>query len=80
MPGFADMNGVAVGPDGRADPQSQLFRSSALGVENGPFISQVGCFGVSGVGVSYGPSSIPLLPHLTAILICRSVLLSLNGR
>ena len=41
MPGFADMNGVAVGPDGRADPQSQLFRSSALGVETGPFISQV---------------------------------------
>ncbi|CAM9376610.1 unnamed protein product [Laminaria digitata] len=41
MPGFANMDGVAVGPDGRADPQSQLFRSSALGVETGPFISQL---------------------------------------
>lgn len=43
MPGFADMNMVAVGPDGRADPQTQLFRSSALGVETGPFVSQVRC-------------------------------------
>lgn len=41
MPGFAKMNGVAVGSDGRADPQSQLFRSSAVGVETGPIISQV---------------------------------------
>ncbi|CAM9447778.1 unnamed protein product [Laminaria digitata] len=41
MPGFANIGGVAVGPDGRADPQSQLFRSSALGVETGPFISQL---------------------------------------
>ncbi|CAN0555962.1 unnamed protein product, partial [Laminaria digitata] len=41
MPGFANMNGVAVGSDGRADPHSQLFRSSALGVETGPFVSQV---------------------------------------
>ena len=41
MPGFANMNGVAVGPDGRADPQSQLFRSTAVGVETGPMISQV---------------------------------------
>ncbi|CAM9166878.1 unnamed protein product, partial [Laminaria digitata] len=41
MPGFANMNGVAVGSDGRADPQSQLFRSSALGVETGPFVSQL---------------------------------------
>ena len=43
MPGFAEMNMVAVGPDGRADPQTQLFRSSALGVETGPFVSQVRC-------------------------------------
>lgn len=42
MPGFANMNGVAVGSDGRADPQSQLFRSTAVGVETGPMISQVG--------------------------------------
>lgn len=41
MPGFAKMNGVAVGSDGRADPQSQLFRASAVGVETGPMISQV---------------------------------------
>lgn len=41
MPGFAGMNGVAVGTDGRADPQSQLFRSAAIGVETGPMISQV---------------------------------------
>lgn len=41
MPGFAKMKGVAAGLDGRADPQSQLFRSSAIGVETGPFISQV---------------------------------------
>ncbi|CAN0395332.1 unnamed protein product, partial [Scytosiphon promiscuus] len=41
MPGFADMNMVAVGSDGRADPQTQLFRSSALGVETGPFVSQL---------------------------------------
>ena len=53
MPGFAEMNGVAVGADGRADPQSQLFRSSALGVETGPFISQVRCAGASGVGVLF---------------------------
>ncbi|CAN0389254.1 unnamed protein product, partial [Scytosiphon promiscuus] len=41
MPGFAKMNWVAVGRDGRADPQSQLFRSTAIGVETGPMISQV---------------------------------------
>lgn len=41
MTGFSNMKGVAVGSDGRADPQSQLFRSSAVGVETGPFISQV---------------------------------------
>ncbi|CAN0394251.1 unnamed protein product, partial [Scytosiphon promiscuus] len=41
MPGFANMNGVAVGSDGRADPQSQLFRSTAVGVETGPMISQL---------------------------------------
>ena len=41
MPGFAHMNGVAVDANGRADPQTQLFRSSALGVEKGPMISQV---------------------------------------
>ncbi|CAM9093034.1 unnamed protein product [Laminaria digitata] len=41
MPGFAEMDGIAVGRDGRADPQSQLFRTSALGVEKGPFISQL---------------------------------------
>ncbi|CAM9167488.1 unnamed protein product, partial [Laminaria digitata] len=41
MPGFAKMKGVAVGSDGRADPQSQLFRYSAVGVETGPMISQL---------------------------------------
>ena len=41
MPGFAKMKGVAVGADGKADPQSQLFRSNAIGVETGPMISQV---------------------------------------
>ena len=42
MPGFALMNGVAIGPNGAADPLTQLFRSTAVGVEVGPFISQVG--------------------------------------
>lgn len=41
MPGFAEMNGVSVGPDGDADPSSQLFRCSFVGVETGPMISQV---------------------------------------
>ena len=41
MPGFAEMGGVAVGADGKADPQTQLFRSNAIGVETGPMISQV---------------------------------------
>ncbi|CAM9505578.1 unnamed protein product, partial [Laminaria digitata] len=41
MPGFAKMTGVAVGMDGKADPQSQLFRSTAVGVETGPMISQL---------------------------------------
>ena len=41
MPGFAKMRGVAVDRRGRADPKSQLFRSSAVGVETGPMISQV---------------------------------------
>lgn len=41
MPGFAKMNGVAVDSEGRADPQTQLFRSTAYGVQTGPFISQV---------------------------------------
>nr|CAQ51446.1 putative vanadium-dependent iodoperoxidase 3 [Laminaria digitata] len=41
MPGFQNMVGVAVDRDGRADPQSQLFRTSAFGVETGPFISQL---------------------------------------
>ena len=41
MPGFASMRGVAIGEDGAVDPQQQLFRSSAIGVETGPFISQV---------------------------------------
>ena len=43
MPGFAEMKGVAVGPDGKADPQQQLFRNSAIGAETGPMISQVQC-------------------------------------
>ena len=41
MPGFAKMNGVAVDSEGRADPQTQLFRSTAYGVQTGPFVSQV---------------------------------------
>ena len=41
MPGFASMNGVAIGEDGTVDPMQQLFRNSAVGVETGPFISQV---------------------------------------
>ncbi|CAN0598386.1 unnamed protein product, partial [Laminaria digitata] len=52
MPGFADIVGVAVDPETRrADPQSQLFRSSAFGVETGPFISQVRCASLSLVGL-----------------------------
>ena len=43
MPGFAKMGGVAVGSDGMADPQTQLFRNSAMGVQTGPMISQVQC-------------------------------------
>lgn len=38
------MNGVAVDANGRADPQTQLFRSTAVGVTTGPMISQVGCW------------------------------------
>ena len=41
MPGFASMNGVAIGENGTVDPLQQLFRNSAIGVETGPFISQV---------------------------------------
>ena len=41
MPGFKEMSGVSVGPDGAADPFSQLFRCSFIGVETGPMISQV---------------------------------------
>ena len=44
MSGFAYMNGVAVDADGRPDPQQQLFRSTAVGVETGPMISQVCSF------------------------------------
>lgn len=63
MPGFAGLNGVAVASDGRPDPQSQLFRSSAVGVETGPMISQVRRrtertrLRTSGRGVSWGFSS-----------------------
>ena len=41
MSGFEDMPGVAVDENGRADPQTQLFRSTAVGVTTGPMISQV---------------------------------------
>ena len=41
MPGFAKMKGVAVDSEGKADPQSQLFRNNAIGAETGPMISQV---------------------------------------
>ena len=47
------MRGVAIGEDGAVDPQQQLFRSSAIGVETGPFISQVrGSAGECGEPVS----------------------------
>ena len=47
------MRGVAIGEDGTVDPQQQLFRSSAIGVETGPFISQVrGSAGECGEPVS----------------------------
>ena len=35
------MKGVAVDSEGRADPQTQLFRNNAVGAETGPLISQV---------------------------------------
>ena len=60
MPGFANMNGVAVGSNGKADPQSQLFRSSAIGVETGPFISQVQCSSLFMMGLFLRTSSPPL--------------------
>lgn len=41
MPGYVEMNGVAIGADGYLDPHTQLFRSSFVGVETGPMISQV---------------------------------------
>ena len=41
MPGFVEMGGVSVKADGSVDPLTQLFRSSFVGVETGPMISQV---------------------------------------
>ena len=82
MPGFADMNMVAVGPDGRADPQTQLFRSSALGVETGPFVSQVQCATAFGGSVScccafmycQPNSAAPVVSH-SALTLCRVIVL-----
>ncbi|CAN0531731.1 unnamed protein product, partial [Scytosiphon promiscuus] len=41
MPGFLEMGGVSVGADGSVDPFAQLFRSSFVGVETGPMVSQL---------------------------------------
>lgn len=41
MAGFGLSTGVAVGYDGSVDPHSQLFRSSFVGIETGPMVSQV---------------------------------------
>ncbi|CAM9112449.1 unnamed protein product, partial [Laminaria digitata] len=62
MPGFAKMIGVAVGSDGRADPQSQLFRASAVGVETGPMISQL-------LVKSFTLDSIAVTPKQTTFVI-----------
>ena len=41
MEGFPNLDAVSIGPDGTVDPFSQLFRATFVGVETGPFISQV---------------------------------------
>ena len=41
MGGFPNLDAVSIEPDGTVDPFSQLFRATFVGVEMGPFISQV---------------------------------------
>ena len=53
MPGFVEMGGVSVQADGSVDPLTQLFRSSFVGVETGPMISQVTACGDRMVVVVY---------------------------
>ena len=60
MSGFAGMDMVAVDSSGRPDPQSQLFRNTAVGVEEGPFVSQVQCISLFRVGECVKKSSVKL--------------------
>lgn len=71
MPGFAKMNGVVVDSTGRADPQSQLFRSAAVGVDKGPMISQVWVLTASSVEACWGR---PLPPSSTFCAWCEQSL------
>ncbi|CAM9924813.1 unnamed protein product, partial [Sphacelaria rigidula] len=42
MKGFPlDTNYVAMGTDGSIDPEKQLFRTNFIGVDKGPYISQL---------------------------------------
>ncbi|CAM9992880.1 unnamed protein product, partial [Ascophyllum nodosum] len=41
MEGFPNLVGVSIGSDGTVDPFSQLFRANFVGVETGPFVSQL---------------------------------------
>ncbi|CAN0475827.1 unnamed protein product [Ascophyllum nodosum] len=41
MGGFPNLDAVSIGSDGTVDPFSQLFRATFVGVETGPFISQL---------------------------------------
>ena len=41
MSGIKEDSSVSMGKDDRIDPYSQLFRSTFVGVETGPMISQV---------------------------------------
>ncbi|CAN0412585.1 unnamed protein product [Ascophyllum nodosum] len=41
MEGFPNLDAVSIGSGGTVDPFSQLFRATFVGVETGPFISQL---------------------------------------
>ncbi|CAN0441852.1 unnamed protein product [Ascophyllum nodosum] len=41
MEGFPNLDAISIGSDGTVDPFSQLFRATFVGVETGPFISQL---------------------------------------
>lgn len=44
MEGFPGIPHLAINADGTVDPEKQLFRPSFVGVDKGPYMSQV-CFG-----------------------------------